>query len=357
MNTEDVEVEDIKVTGNSEAPRIKKLSREERILYHPDTEKGSFGKYTIWRVNENYGTALDIFELIKKHHNDETIKESCEMSDFDSPISSSTCSEYLQNQPHYNVMFSGGWDSTALIIEHLEKGDVVFPFTVNFNPSVIPIAKLIIYILRRVYGEHKLAPLQTLFGPITCDASTTETNFCQQSFTAFYSSFIAGSFMKNAIATEIAYCQNDDAISYLDELRTLYRTNLGMRYYNKYHTFKEPPLEFPFTKNEHSHNVQTVLKFENKYRVKLPVFGFEVPSFYAFKTEKKSWIMIANLEDTKDKFSDRSHKPNKGLPNSIMRENYIIKIDYKYSEKDEIEDFITSEKASIIEEEKEDKEF
>lgn len=353
---------DTENTDNSKAlevkdtPRVKKLSGEEKkkILYHhPDTEKGSFGKYTIWRVNENYITTLDIFELIKKHHNGEIIKESSEMSDSDGPISSSTCSEVLQNQPHYNVMFSGGWDSTALIIEHLEKGDVVFPFTVNFNPSIIPIAKFIIYILRRVYGEHKLAPLQTLFGPVTCDASTTETNFCQQSFTAFYSSFIAGSFMKNAIATEIAFCQNDDAISYLDELKTLYRTNLGMRYYNKYHTFKEPPLEFPFTKNEHSHNVQTVLKFENKYRVKLPVFGFEAPIFSAFKTEKESWIMIANLEDNKDKLSDRCWKPNKGLPNINMRENYIIKIDYKHSEKDEIEDFIASEKASIIEEDKE----
>lgn len=32
------------------------------------------------------------------------------------------------DQPHYNVMFSGGWDSVSLIIRHLEKGEAVIPF-------------------------------------------------------------------------------------------------------------------------------------------------------------------------------------------------------------------------------------
>lgn len=236
----------------------------------------------------------------------------------------SSCEEKVG--PHYNVLFSGGFDSTALLIHHLERGDTVIPFYITFDERTKISANLIISILQTVYGTHKLRNLGSLFGNMYVTAAT-EFQFCQQAITAFYASFINQVYMENAIATEIAYCKNDDAISYLDDLRSLYTTNLNMRPYQNEILGKRKnsfvPLEFPLTKTLHYENSETVANFEKQHNVILPILSSDTQdaAINTFNAEDSTWYLFSSS----DQFL-KNRKANKEVCNKVQNEHYIVQI-------------------------------
>ena len=170
---------------------------------------------------------------------------------------------FMQGQPHYNVMFSNGYDSTSLIISHLEKGEYVIPFYVSFMEGTEIWADMTIKQLQKVYPNllHDLVPL---FSPIYGNC-TEETGFSQQSIVTFYASKIRREYQKNAIATEIAFCMNDDAISYLNDLKELYQKGCACTY----PVMEGCPLEFPLTKRKHIENFETVTDWMDRYKSSL----------------------------------------------------------------------------------------
>lgn len=198
-------------------------------------------------------------------------------------------------EPHYNVLFSGGWDSTALILNHLEKGEKVIPFYISFYEPTKIMAEISVKILQKIYGTDLIADLKPLFGDIVCNG-TEEHTLAQQSFSAFFASKIGRTYTENAIATEIAYCMNDDAISYLDDLRNLYKSGVNCCY----PPTKAIPLKFPLKKQKHLDNVKTVINCMNKRDFFLPVTCLDSVDFTFDAFEDKDgndWISFnSNLE-------------------------------------------------------------
>lgn len=175
--------------------------------------------------------------------------------------------------PHYNVLFSGGADSLALVLRHLEKKEKVALHTILFNETDCFIINKIIDLLKAFYGGLVNGPYQ-LFDTITVHNGESLTGYNQQPICAFYSAFIGDELKIDAIATEIAYCMNDDAISYLSELNNIYENTMSL----KVCEFDYPKLSFPLTKTKHIENVSFIKDIENKFNIMFPYICGEYTS-------------------------------------------------------------------------------
>lgn len=212
------------------------------------------------------------------------------------------------NVPHYNVLLSGGWDSVALVLRHLEKGEKVLPFFINFAEELEPIVQLIVTVLRKVYGGEAIGSLKPLFSPVYL-TGTEAMSLGQQSCAAYYASRIRDEYLENSIATEIAYCMNDDALSFEDNLQSIYKSS----YYCKYPVpEKYVPLEFPEKKIKHYDNASFVLNWMNKHEIYLPVTALDICDFnISYVVDSKDTFWIAFLDNG---YNFKNRHMNKEVP-------------------------------------------
>lgn len=307
----------------------------------------------VWALSEDFPNAKEVFEkVISKFKHVETIKENTDKH-FDIPEFAEKSYNPFNDEPHYNVLFSGGYDSTALILNHLQKGEKVVPFFITFATPEFFVANVIIETLRYFYPET-LAPLKRLFGSIT---SYGNENFkmAQQSFSAFLSAGIDEKQMRNCIATEIAFCMNDDALSYLDDLKAIYNGRLG----TSMHSYR-PPLEFPLIKTTHFKNSEVALEWEKKHNVVLPVSGLDCGekmfAFHKIVVPKKSadadpwdidptddveelWVLLSGHQK-------KAEKPNKECEEFVP--SYIIHVGYKRQKDIVYECLRTEERPKVL---------
>ncbi len=165
---------------------------------------------------------------------------------------------------HYNIFFSGGADSLSLVLRHLEKREKVALFVVDFGANVVPIINSIVGTLKDIYSSELVKGPFRLFDEVKIENGESIFGLSQQPICAFDAAFIPDELKKDAIATELAYCMNDDALSYITELKAIYENTMALKssgYYEPY-----PPLEFPLIKHKHSENVELIKAMENKYR-------------------------------------------------------------------------------------------
>lgn len=266
-------------------------------------------KIKVWKIENR--DAVATFNALKKRLNGEY----CSFDSVKVPMLETY--GYWEKTPHYNILFSGGFDSLSLAIRHLEKGEAICPFFIIFDPKELPFAKLSISILQHLYGEEKVGSLNILFSEVAGDFSTTETRFAQQPFAAFFASFISEAYLKCAIATEVAYCMNDDALSYLEELKGIYNSSMAAKLHRLY-----VPLEFPQIKYTHEENSELVHRLERNRHVIFPVYQWDAceRSADAFMTKTHTWFMIR----PNGMFEDNA-KANKLV--TEMTESYIIRVD------------------------------
>lgn len=167
----------------------------------------------------------------------------------------------------YAVMFSGGFDSLALAIKHLENKERVYLLSVGFNCYERCSAWLSAQILKLIYGKNNVKFIR-LFGDIVLDGEGTP-GLTQQPFCAFYATYMPDAVRRNIKAVECAYVQNDTAISYLQEISQIY--NYSMKCHMATKSF--PPMRFPMAKTEHWENINYVGQIENKYNVMFPALS------------------------------------------------------------------------------------
>lgn len=283
------------------------------VAMHSNTGLNSYASVETWLLTNRCSDVSKIWDALldEKLHSkgvrgstSDTVRE---MADKLKVEDINTLERVDVDQPHYNVMFSGGWDSVSLIIRHLEKGEAVIPFYIIFDEKWVSIAKLTINILRKVYGAKLLDGLHIMFGPLYCRGNE-EVNLAQQSFATFYASRIDRRFQRHAIATEIAYCMNDDAISYLDDLRALYDASLRATYPVIQNS---APLSFPQTKFKHRDNSDFVENWMRDRGIALPVTGLdncEVSFEYTIDKENNYWIAMLAEHDYDDPWHKKENK-------------------------------------------------
>lgn len=188
------------------------------------------------------------------------------------------------------IMFSGGYDSLSLTLRYLEKGESVMLFSLVFDPEMTPFVSLQGLILNHLYpglvkGIHILGNEQF------ADPCIEHTNgMVQQPFTAFFAGRISNEILEKAETFDCAYCMNDDALSFEEELKAIYENHIKSRIYRP---SKFPELTFPLRKKKHIDNVQFVNEVQENKGVIFPVSSIEsIDLSISFYVVKSSLYML-----------------------------------------------------------------
>lgn len=211
-------------------------------------------------------------------------------------------SDYLENYKFdCAIMFSGGYDSLALTLKHLEKGERVALLSVCINPNDQYCAYLTSQILKKCY-PNKVFFYKIFPNPIGISVECEGTDgITQQPLCTFFASFMPQPVRETAKSLEFAFILNDDAISYLNEIKRLYTDSFKFR--NLRNGERYPPIKFPFIKTMHCENIEYVSSMEERLGVIFPTFSAEWSDVSYYKNSTQS-VTIINC-------SSNSDKPNK----------------------------------------------
>ena len=197
----------------------------------------------------------------------------------------------------YAIMFSGGFDSLSLALRHLEKKERVYLLSVGFNEDERRSAWLTAQILKSVYGEDNIKFIK-LFDTILIDGEGT-SGLAQQPICAFYASHMPDAVFESIKAVECAYVMNDDAISYLSELKAIYSN--AMKCHSVSRSRKDfPPMRFPLSKVTHHENIAYVRQVEEKYDVIFPTLSAEYVQSRMYEA-KNDFVYIIEAGSNQDK--------------------------------------------------------
>jgi len=154
-----------------------------------------------------------------------------------------------------SVLWSGGLDSTYLIYDHLKKGDIVDAFYIDIknNLEKSKKEKAAIESLSKYFFKNFPGYFFNVGQVIAIDVKFCHDNFSlhQAPIWILSSLFTVG--LESTDQIEIAYVMNDDAISYLDEIRKAYES-LYPFIHKKY------PLVFPLSKTKKEDELQFLPK-------------------------------------------------------------------------------------------------
>lgn len=228
------------------------------------------------------------------------VKYDCRRPNID-PISGSSLVEIhkvfegslkpVRSGKSYAIMFSGGYDSMALMINHLLAGDEVYPYFVGFDTGASSadnrdLTNLAVDSLRYIYGDSLCHPLQTVC--YINHTSSMEGSRVQQALLSVMASLLKMPKCK-VEAIEIGFCVKDCAISFMKELKALYKATANVVYNNRY-----VPLKFPLYQIYHEENVDVCHKFEKAYGVTLPIHRAEMftETYYWSDKEQCSYVYV-----------------------------------------------------------------
>lgn len=116
------------------------------------------------------------------------------------------------------VMFSGGYDSTYLVIKNLEEGNEVYPIDIILDKNNYIIKKVIILKLQSIYGArlHDICTIANCCFPVESDfhPNSNGLGINQQPKCAFCAAFLPSIILDNISEIQIGYVVTDCAISF-----------------------------------------------------------------------------------------------------------------------------------------------
>lgn len=137
------------------------------------------------------------------------------------------------------VVYSGGWDSTLLMLRNIEAQRFVQPILFDY-PNDNAIREIGLKILGAKCGRFILPPIS--ISPLTIGGNV-ENNCCgQQAYIHFMLGFLPVDLLPMLSEIQVGYVMNDDAISFLDELRSLTKTHFAIQHK------LNVPVTYPLTK-------------------------------------------------------------------------------------------------------------
>lgn len=141
------------------------------------------------------------------------------------------------------VLFSGGLDSTYLIWKNLKEGNIVKPlyFEIENNVNKPLVEKQQIKLLWNLFHDEFKDNIKPIEYTIKIDVDENGTNELTFKQIPIWLLGILFSIDRNYDEVQIAYVGNDDAISYLKEIKKIYKS------YNEI-TKLLIPLKFPLRK-------------------------------------------------------------------------------------------------------------
>ena len=152
------------------------------------------------------------------------------------------------------LLYSGGKDSTCRLIELLEQGETVFPIVNLFNSNNVHDKlqrDLCTYQLYRIWesvgkGELITPIFLTSISYHFCYGGST--GFTQQQHNAYSLSLLSCDILKNLKRIEMCLVMEDQGVSFVDDIKRVYKSCMKFNVIDFQLHSKIPPLTFPYLK-------------------------------------------------------------------------------------------------------------
>lgn len=210
------------------------------------------------------------------------------------------------DKPAVGLLYSGGKDSTCRLIELLEQGETVFPIVNLFNSHNLnnklqrDLCVCQLYRIWKSVGEGELIfPIfLTSISYNFCEGGCT--GFTQQQHNAYSLSLLSYDVLKNLKRIEMCLVMEDQGVSFVDDIKRVYKSCMKFNVIDFVFHSKIPPLTFPYLKITKSIVCERLRNFERKSRYTLFSPSCQSPSFsmpYICKEKDGNFYIEFEYED------------------------------------------------------------
>lgn len=165
------------------------------------------------------------------------------------------------------LLYSGGKDSTARLIELLEQGKSVLPIMNMFNKdSVSDRFNRCLSAIRNLHVINDYKYKGTLYRPIfpvSISFLFTDLSFgfCQQQTNILSLSMIGPKTLSKLESIEMCLIMGDQGISFINDLKRVYNSVMRFNIYTFVENKTLPPLRFPYSKMNKENIINKLLSF------------------------------------------------------------------------------------------------
>lgn len=124
------------------------------------------------------------------------------------------------------IVYSGGYDSTVLMLQALMNGETVKPIIFNFAQDDI-IKAVNLSILKNRFGENLLEPIW--FDFFGLQGGMCGTQCTQQLAIHNMLTYLSNDVLKSLKEIQVGYVMNDDAVSFQEELKDVVSTGFKIQ--------------------------------------------------------------------------------------------------------------------------------
>ncbi len=158
------------------------------------------------------------------------------------------------DKPAVGLLYTGGKDSTCRLIELLEQGETVFPIMNLFNSDNLNDKLQRDLCAYQLYHIWKSIGKGELIAPIFLTSISYHfgeggsTGFTQQQHNAYSLSLLNCNILKNLKRIEMCLVMEDQGVSFIDDIKRVYKSCMKFNVIDFELHGKIPPLTFPYIK-------------------------------------------------------------------------------------------------------------
>lgn len=226
-------------------------------------------------------TDYDFGAIKVSRYNDEAELPKFKSSRFkqvDIEFETHSCNTNVENT--VGVVYSGGWDSTLLMLRNIEAQRFVQPIIFDYSNDNA-IREIGLKVLGAKCGRFILPPIS--ISPLTIGGHVENKRCGQQAYIHFMLGFLPDDLLPMLSEIQVGYVMNDDAISFLDELRSLTKTHFEIQ--QKLNV----PVTYPLTKID---RIQVHSEVEQKLGGYCTCISCEQPEIKFYKKDNDLFILM-----------------------------------------------------------------
>lgn len=247
-----VDVQEVKSLPNSEYEKEEVLEK--------DTDKKIKPVHTVYTEDhlEHDSNAVSLIQHI--------LKRMVTNKQYDLPSLSS------EDKGVIGLLYSGGKDSTCRLIELLEQGETVYPIVNTFNATSAhsniqrELSTYQLFDIWKCVGKGKLLRPHFITSISYHFGEDGQTGFSQQQHNAFSLSLLSANILKKFKRIEFCLVNGDQGISWIDDIKRVYKDCMKFNAIDFIDHCKIPPLTFPYTKLMKCDIYHKLIEFNDRYR-------------------------------------------------------------------------------------------
>lgn len=179
------------------------------------------------------------------------------------------------------IVYSGGYDSTVLMLQALMNGETVKPIIFNFAQDDI-IKAVNLSILKNRFGENLLEPIW--FNFFGLQGGMCGTQCTQQLAIHNMLTYLSNDVLKSLKEIQVGYVMNDDAVSFQEELKDVVST--GFKIQDKVNV----PITYPLIQ-KHKYYIDDFIQQHLGFNHLC--LSCQLPSFNYYKDSDALYIITA----------------------------------------------------------------